>query len=89
MTSTVTGKENKNQIPFDQQSPFKGSGVRLGTPAVTTRGMGEKEMTEIADCIDQALKAPQDEKNRAAVRSRVEALTSKFPLYPELLEKYQ
>ncbi|MCM8775898.1 MAG: serine hydroxymethyltransferase [Candidatus Omnitrophica bacterium] len=80
---------NKNMIPFDKQSPFKGSGIRLGTPAVTTRGMTEKEMEEIAQMIDQTLKAPTDDKNLAAVRARVEALVKKFPLYPELLEKYQ
>lgn len=80
---------NKNMIPFDKQSPFKGSGIRLGTPAVTTRGMGEREMEEIAGMIDDTLKAPEDETNLGRVRSRVEALTKKFPLYPELLEKYQ
>lgn len=75
---------NKNMIPFDKESPFKGSGVRLGTPAVTTRGMKEKEMELIAELIDETLKAPADEANLARVRSRVEALTQKFPLYPEL-----
>ncbi len=75
---------NKNMIPFDKESPFKGSGVRLGTPAVTTRGMKEKEMELIAELIDQTLKAPGDEANLATVRSKVEALTKKFPLYPEL-----
>ena len=79
---------NKNMIPFDKLSAFKASGIRLGTPAVTTRGMGEREMEEIAGLIDQTLKAPQEEANLAAVRVRVEALTKKFPLYPELLEKY-
>jgi glycine hydroxymethyltransferase len=75
---------NKNMIPFDKESPFKGSGVRLGTPAVTTRGMKEKEMELIAELIDETLKAPEDEANLARVLSRVEALTRKFPLYPEL-----
>jgi glycine hydroxymethyltransferase len=75
---------NKNMIPFDKESPFKGSGVRLGTPAVTTRGMKEKEMELIAELIDETLKAPEDQANLAKVRSRVEALTRKFPLYPEL-----
>ena len=75
---------NKNMIPFDKESPFKGSGVRLGTPAVTTRGMKEKEMELIAELIDQTLQAPEKEDNLAAVLSRVEALTEKFPLYPEL-----
>ena len=80
---------NKNMIPFDQESPFKASGVRLGTPAVTTRRMGEKEMRLIAELIDQTLQAPLDEANLAAVRSRVEELTKKFPLYPELMERYR
>jgi glycine hydroxymethyltransferase len=75
---------NKNMIPFDKESPFKGSGVRLGTPAVTTRGMKEKEMELIAELIDETLKAPAEEANLAKVVSRVEALTRKFPLYPEL-----
>ena len=75
---------NKNMIPFDKESPFKGSGVRLGTPAVTTRGMKEKEMELIAELIDTTLKAPEDESHLASVLSRVEALTKRFPLYPEL-----
>ena len=75
---------NKNMIPFDKESPFKGSGIRLGTPAVTTRGMKEKEMELIAELIDETLKAPEDAENLAKVRTRVEALTRKFPLYPEL-----
>jgi glycine hydroxymethyltransferase len=75
---------NKNMIPFDKESPFKGSGIRLGTPAVTTRGMKEAEMELIAELIETTLKAPEDEANLAKVRSRVGALTQKFPLYPEL-----
>jgi glycine hydroxymethyltransferase len=75
---------NKNMIPFDKESPFKGSGIRLGTPAVTTRGMKEKEMELIAELIGVTLKAPEDEANLAKVRSQVGALTRKFPLYPEL-----
>ena len=75
---------NKNMIPFDKESPFKGSGVRLGTPAVTTRGMKEKEMELIAELIDETLKAPAEKANLARILSRVEALTRKFPLYPEL-----
>jgi len=78
---------NKNMIPFDQESAFSTSGVRLGTPAVTTRGMKETEMVEIARLIDQALKAPEDQANIESVRKGVSALTKKFPLYPELLEQ--
>jgi len=77
---------NKNMIPFDQESAFKASGVRLGTPAVTTRGMKEQEMIEIARLIDQALQAPQDKANLQVVREEVATLTKQFPLYPELLE---
>ena len=80
---------NKNMIPFDTESPFKASGIRLGTPAVTTRGMGEKEMTEIAELIDLTLQAPMDEAHLDKVRQRVDALTHKFPLYSELIEKYK
>ncbi|MSR76886.1 MAG: serine hydroxymethyltransferase [Candidatus Omnitrophica bacterium] len=75
---------NKNMIPFDKLSPFKGSGIRLGTPAVTTRGMGEAEMDVIADCIHNAIQNPKDESSLTKVRQRVAELTRKFPLYPEL-----
>lgn len=76
---------NKNMIPFDQESAFNTSGIRLGTPAVTTRGMKEPQMQEIARCIGETLKAPEDEKNLESVRKEVGALTKQFPLYPELL----
>ncbi len=76
---------NKNMIPFDKGSAFKPSGIRLGTPAVTTRGMKEAEMKLIAKLIDQTLSAPTDESNLALVRKKVEDLTKKFPLYPKLL----
>ncbi len=76
---------NKNMIPFDKGSAFKPSGVRLGTPAVTTRGMKEPEMRQIAGLIARTLSAPADEVNLAQVRGEVEELTKRFPLYPELL----
>jgi glycine hydroxymethyltransferase len=72
---------NKNAIPFDTNPPFNPSGIRLGSPAVTTRGFKEAEMGEVATLIAQVLAAPADEGNRAAVRKRVTALTEKFPLY--------
>lgn len=77
---------NKNVIPFDQESPFKASGVRLGTPSVTTRGMKEKEMETIAQLIDRTTKAigHQEETNRIA--EDVLNLTRKFPLYEDLLK---
>ena len=70
---------NKNTIPFDPQSPFITSGVRLGTPAVTTRGMKEEDMKEIAEIIAITLK--DFEANKAEAKARVKALTLKYPLY--------
>ncbi len=72
---------NKNAIPFDPEKPFVTSGVRLGTPAVTTRGMREPEMDRIADWVARVLAAPDDEGARAAVRAEVEAFTRDFPLH--------
>jgi glycine hydroxymethyltransferase len=76
---------NKNAIPFDQNPPMVASGIRLGTPAVTTRGMGEAEMDVIADYISQVLAAPDDDRRLASVKAEVEQLCRKFPLYPERL----
>ncbi len=75
---------NKNMIPFDQESAFNASGIRLGTPAVTTRGMKEVEMIEIAHCICETLEAPEDSERLRQVTARVENLTKRFPLYPGL-----
>ncbi|MGG3469469.1 serine hydroxymethyltransferase [Neobacillus pocheonensis] len=74
---------NKNTIPFDQNSPFVTSGVRIGTAAVTSRGFGLADMDEIASIIAFTLKNHEDEATLAEARGRVEALTSKFTLYPE------
>ena len=71
---------NKNTIPDDPQSPFVTSGIRLGTPAVTTRGMGVAEMRLVAELIDRALTHP-DEDTLSQIRGEVEELTSAFPLY--------
>ena len=76
---------NKNMIPFDKESPFKGSGVRIGTPAVTSRGMKEAEMDKIAELITRALETPEDEAKLAKIREEVGQLTARFPLYQELL----
>ena len=73
---------NKNAIPFDQQPPMVASGIRLGTPALTTRGMTETEMDIVAELIGRVLTAPDDDRVAAMVRGEVEALCRKFPLYP-------
>ncbi|MEP6495588.1 MAG: serine hydroxymethyltransferase, partial [bacterium] len=72
---------NKNTVPKETQSPFVTSGIRIGTPAVTTRGMNEAEMATIAGLIDRVLSAPEDGAVKAAVRSEVLALSARFPLY--------
>jgi len=71
---------NKNSIPFDTESVVKGGGIRIGTPAVTTRGMKEEEMMEIADLMDDALNSNGDASVLEKVRQQVRALTSKYPL---------
>jgi glycine hydroxymethyltransferase len=77
---------NKNLIPFDRESPAVTSGVRIGSAAVTTRGMKEKEMCAIAEFIRQALAARDDRQKLKAIKTKVCALTRRFPLYPELLK---
>jgi glycine hydroxymethyltransferase len=72
---------NKNMIPYDTQKPFVTSGLRVGTPAVTTRGMREAEMPLIAELIADALRGYQDETVLADVRARVCALTARFPVH--------
>jgi glycine hydroxymethyltransferase len=74
---------NKNTIPFETKSPMVTSGIRIGTPAVTTRGMKEAEMVEIAHLIDRVLSKLGDAATEATVRGEVQALTARFPLYPE------
>jgi glycine hydroxymethyltransferase len=92
----ITGKEaqlaldeagitcNKNTVPYDTQSPFVTSGIRLGTPALTTRGMKEGEMKEIARMIKRVCSAHNDAALKQKVRHEVLEMTAKFPLYPEL-----
>jgi len=75
---------NKNTIPFDPESPFVTSGIRIGTPALTTRGMKESQMETIADVMDRALTAGEGSPALADLRGRSRQLAEEFPLYPEL-----
>jgi glycine hydroxymethyltransferase len=72
---------NKNMVPFDSRSAFQTSGIRLGTPAITTRGAKEDLMLEIAEMIETVLNAPEDENVIAAVRKRVNETMEKYPLF--------
>jgi glycine hydroxymethyltransferase len=92
----VTGKEaesaleqsgitvNKNAVPFDDKPPLVTSGIRIGTPAVTTRGMKEREMEMIGELIDQVIRNIGNEKVCREVRESVEQLCERFPLYSEI-----
>ncbi len=75
---------NKNTVPFDTRSPFVASGIRLGTPSVTTRGMGKPEMKKIADLIKRVRDHHDDEEYLGKMKAEVRDLTAKFPLYPGL-----
>ena len=95
-SKSITGKEaeealekagltaNKNAVPFDTQPRFVTSGIRVGTPAVTTRGLKEAEMKQVANWIDRSLASRQDERALAMIRAEVKALCQRFPIYPEL-----
>ncbi|MEH2204698.1 MAG: serine hydroxymethyltransferase [Nostoc sp.] len=84
LVSTVNITANKNTIPFDPQSPFVTSGLRLGSPAMTTRGLGVAEFTEIANIISDRLLSPDSDVVTQDCRQRVAALCDRFPLYPHL-----
>jgi len=84
LVSGVRITANKNTVPFDPESPFVTSGLRLGSPAMTTRGMGTAEFTEIANIISDRLLNPEDESVAQNCRARVATLCSRFPLYPHL-----
>ena len=74
---------NKNMVPFDQRSPFITSGIRIGTPAITTRNMGVQEMKEIAKLIDRVIIDPENDENIQKVKSEVEELCESYPIYKE------
>ncbi|WP_353674634.1 serine hydroxymethyltransferase [Synechocystis sp. LKSZ1] len=84
LVSQVHITANKNTVPFDPESPFVTSGLRLGSPAMTTRGLGEAEFREIADILADHLLNPDDEANRQDCLERVTRLCQRFPLYPHL-----
>jgi glycine hydroxymethyltransferase len=79
---------NKNAIPFDSRPPRVTSGIRIGTPAATTRGLGEKEMEEVGSYISELLARPGDDKLVREIRLRIRSLCERFPLYAELLARY-
>jgi glycine hydroxymethyltransferase len=84
LVSAVNITANKNTVPFDPESPFVTSGLRLGSPAMTTRGLGVVEFTEIANIIADRLLSPEDETVANDCRKRVASLCDRFPLYPHL-----
>jgi glycine hydroxymethyltransferase len=75
---------NKNSVPFDDASPFNPSGLRLGTPAVTSRGMGVSEMQHLAQCIAMVIKNYRDETVLGHIKAEIDELVSGFPIYPGL-----
>ncbi len=84
LVSGVNITANKNTVPFDPESPFVTSGLRLGSPAMTTRGMGTAEFTEIANIIADRLLSPEDESVAQGCKQRIAKLCGQFPLYPHL-----
>ena len=72
---------NKNMVPFDDKSPFVTSGIRIGTAAITTRGLKEKDMAEIVELIDEVIMNHENEATLSSVRSRVNTMMKNFPLY--------
>ena len=77
---------NKNAVPFDTRSPFVTSGIRIGTPATTTRGLKEAEMLQVAEWIDRALKNIENGPELAKIKAEVKTLCQRFPLYAHRLK---
>ena len=84
LVSEVNITANKNTVPFDPESPFVTSGLRLGSAAMTTRGMGENEFVEIANILADRLLSPEDSSVEKKCKQRVLDLCDRFPLYPHL-----
>jgi glycine hydroxymethyltransferase len=84
LVSGVNITANKNTVPYDPESPFVTSGLRLGSPAMTTRGMGSDQFATIADIIADRLLNPEDEAMQKSCLDRVASLCERFPLYPHL-----
>ncbi len=84
LMSDINITANKNTVPFDPESPFVTSGLRLGSPAMTTRGLGAAEFSEIGDIIADRLLSPDDTATATSCRQRVASLCDRFPLYPHL-----
>ena len=80
---------NKNTIPFDTNKPFVASGIRLGTPALTTRGMKEADMKLIGEMIASVINEPESDEIKIRIRKDVAELTAKFPMYPTRLKEKQ
>jgi glycine hydroxymethyltransferase len=80
---------NKNTIPFDTNSPMVASGIRLGTPALTTRGMKEGDMQQVAQLVSRALHAVENETELAEVKREVRKMCERFPLYAARLASYE
>src|SRR3989440_8863419 len=80
---------NKNTIPFDTNKPFVASGIRIGTPALTTRGMKEDEMRSIGSMIAAVIQEPESEDVKTRVRREVAGLTAQYPMYPTRLKAPQ
>jgi glycine hydroxymethyltransferase len=79
---------NKNTIPFDTRSPSVTSGIRIGTPGATTRGLKEQEMEEVGNYISELLNQPEDDKLIGDIKMKIRSLCEKFPLYSERLARY-